>query len=198
MPHKLTLALYAYERCSTLDQEVHYIWHYRLSGVSILYMFLQVTTVAYFLLWLSLVCIYVKMVCFGTVLRKCKLVITLLRVYAVSGGGRTVSVLVFALSMVTVAYTIVPSQRNPGITVGLATGIIADAIVLIVTWHKTYNMVRLARSANVRAPLAVILLRDGQCPIASGPHARSQTDICCRIRLFWVVYQHSHIYDHDI
>ncbi|EPS97031.1 hypothetical protein FOMPIDRAFT_58652 [Fomitopsis schrenkii] len=167
MPHKLTLALYAYERCCTVDQEVRYIWHYRLSGVSILYMTLQVTTVAYFLLWLSLVCNQVKTVFLGTVLRTCKLVIASLRVYAVSGGGRTVSILVFGLSMGMVANVIVPSQRNPVSTVGLATGIIADAIVLIVTWHKTYDTVRLARSANVRAPLAVILLRDGQCPIAS-------------------------------
>lgn len=51
MPQKLTLAFYACERCSKLDQEVRYIWHHRLTVVSTLYVTLQVITVAFFLLY---------------------------------------------------------------------------------------------------------------------------------------------------
>ncbi|GBE84072.1 hypothetical protein SCP_0600500 [Sparassis crispa] len=39
--------------------------------------------------------------------------------------------------------------------------IVADVIVLMVTWMKTYEIKRYANSAHVEAPLATLLLRDG-------------------------------------
>ncbi|KAL6305611.1 hypothetical protein BKA93DRAFT_204389 [Sparassis latifolia] len=39
--------------------------------------------------------------------------------------------------------------------------IVADIIVLIVTWMKTYSIKRYACSAHIEAPLATLLLRDG-------------------------------------
>lgn len=47
-------------------------------------------------------------------------------------------------------------------TAGGTAKTIADAVVLIVTWRKTYHTAQLARQANLSASLAVILLRDGQ------------------------------------
>ncbi|KAL6299459.1 hypothetical protein BKA93DRAFT_753393 [Sparassis latifolia] len=62
-----------------------------------------------------------------------------------------------------------PNIVRPGIllylsTVYLATRIsviVADVIVLMVTWMKTYEIKRYANSAHVEAPLATLLLRDG-------------------------------------
>ncbi|GBE86105.1 hypothetical protein SCP_0806290 [Sparassis crispa] len=39
--------------------------------------------------------------------------------------------------------------------------IVADIIVLVVTWTKTYSIKRYANSAHIEAPLATLLLRDG-------------------------------------
>ena len=38
---------------------------------------------------------------------------------------------------------------------------VGDAIVLLVTFRKTYTIVKLARQANTPAHLAAMLLRDG-------------------------------------
>ncbi|EPS92810.1 hypothetical protein FOMPIDRAFT_1096241, partial [Fomitopsis schrenkii] len=97
-------ALYVCERCITVDQEVRYIWHSRLSIISVLYMTLQVTTVAYFLL--QVVQQFMTLHC-NVLLRKYGLVITSLRVYAVSHGGRAISIVVFVLSLGIAAFDIV-------------------------------------------------------------------------------------------
>ena len=44
----------------------------------------------------------------------------------------------------------------------LALRIIADAIVVIVTWRKTYHTIVLARQADTRTPMSEILLREGE------------------------------------
>ncbi|TFY64999.1 hypothetical protein EVJ58_g2251 [Rhodofomes roseus] len=56
----------------------------------------------------------------------------------------------------------VDTNANAVITVALAASIAADAIVLIVTWCRTYRIRRLARQENIHAPLTSLLLRDGQ------------------------------------
>lgn len=43
----------------------------------------------------------------------------------------------------------------------MALRIVADAIVIIVTWRKTYHTVRLARQSGTRTPMSEILLREG-------------------------------------
>ena len=45
--------------------------------------------------------------------------------------------------------------------VGATSSIVGDAIVLLVTFHKTYGIVKRARQANTPAHLAAMLLRDG-------------------------------------
>ncbi|KAH9829077.1 uncharacterized protein C8Q71DRAFT_863522 [Rhodofomes roseus] len=55
----------------------------------------------------------------------------------------------------------VDTNANAVITVALAASIAADAIVLIVTWCRTYRIRRLARQENIHAPLTSLLLRDG-------------------------------------
>ncbi|EPS97039.1 hypothetical protein FOMPIDRAFT_1129236, partial [Fomitopsis schrenkii] len=184
-------ALYVCDRCFTIDQEVRYIWQFRRSSVSALYMTLQASTIVYFLL--NVVQELMTLPC-DRVLTKCELVITSLRVYAVSGGGRTVSIVVFGLSLVIVANDIVRrmlshSPNDELMELGLnssklrqqlplqyrhlsvaqsgppsrqATKTIADTIVVIITWCKTYNIVQRAREANIPASFAEILLRDGQ------------------------------------
>ena len=42
---------------------------------------------------------------------------------------------------------------------------IGDVLVLLVTWSKTAESYREARRLRIRAPLATLLLRDGQYPI---------------------------------
>lgn len=37
----------------------------------------------------------------------------------------------------------------------------ADALVVVVTWHKTYSTYRMAARSNIKTPLATMLLRDG-------------------------------------
>lgn len=37
----------------------------------------------------------------------------------------------------------------------------ADAIALLVTWHKTFSTVKEARRVGIRASLSMLLLRDG-------------------------------------
>ena len=43
----------------------------------------------------------------------------------------------------------------------MALRIIADAIVVIVTWRKTYSTVLLARQSGTHTPMSEILLREG-------------------------------------
>ncbi|OCH85813.1 hypothetical protein OBBRIDRAFT_739193 [Obba rivulosa] len=40
--------------------------------------------------------------------------------------------------------------------------ITADILILLVTWYKTYAMMKVARQNNIRAPLAAMLLEDGK------------------------------------
>lgn len=42
------------------------------------------------------------------------------------------------------------------------TAIIADIIVLAVTWRKTVGIVRRASRLEIRAPLSEVLIRDGE------------------------------------
>lgn len=47
--------------------------------------------------------------------------------------------------------------------IGQGASIIADALVLVSTWCKTYYTVQLSQQANLPGSLAAVLLRDGQC-----------------------------------
>lgn len=43
-----------------------------------------------------------------------------------------------------------------------AASMAADAIAFVVTWRRTYRVVRLSREANFEASFSSLLLRDGQ------------------------------------
>ncbi|EMD31697.1 hypothetical protein CERSUDRAFT_77971 [Gelatoporia subvermispora B] len=122
-----------------------------------------------------------------------------IRVYALSGGSRLLSLAVALLSLVPVVRSILqnqfPAGHFPGacgtmpgysghirdnrnemyvpvvmrfradmFAVEISTRvpvIIADIVVLVLTWCKTWATVRMAREHNVKTPLMNLLLRDG-------------------------------------
>ena len=43
--------------------------------------------------------------------------------------------------------------------------IIGDMLVLIVTWSKTAQLYRESQRLGIKAPLATLLLRDGECEL---------------------------------
>lgn len=43
--------------------------------------------------------------------------------------------------------------------------LITDALVLVITWKKTFNIKRAAMQSNLKAPLVTLILRDGNVPI---------------------------------
>ncbi|OCH84964.1 hypothetical protein OBBRIDRAFT_839315 [Obba rivulosa] len=114
-----------------------------------------------------------------------------IRIYAVSGGNAWLSAGVCALAAVPACLNIYDDaktsflllplplvgtmcvsgsdlsqsedlHRTSALTIAARTCLIAaDAIVLVVTWVKTYWTMRAARSSGSKAPLADMLLRDG-------------------------------------
>ena len=44
--------------------------------------------------------------------------------------------------------------------------IVANTLVLILTWAKTFRVQREAMRLNMRLPLSTLLLRDGKCLLA--------------------------------
>ena len=44
--------------------------------------------------------------------------------------------------------------------------IVANTLVLILTWMKTFRIQREALRLNMRLPLSTLLLRDGKWPLA--------------------------------
>ncbi|EMD33637.1 hypothetical protein CERSUDRAFT_76360 [Gelatoporia subvermispora B] len=111
------------------------------------------------------------------------------RTYAVSGGSWLLTLPVVALDLVPVGmnaygffaafwFAMVPGPGNEQICVSgssvsqsafvhleaIATRacvMASDALVLIVTWYKTYSIKRNADQAGIQTPLASLLLRDG-------------------------------------
>ena len=47
-------------------------------------------------------------------------------------------------------------------TVYMASMIAADLLVMVATWARTYELRKLAASANIKASLSSLLLRDGK------------------------------------
>ncbi|KAH9829115.1 uncharacterized protein C8Q71DRAFT_728316 [Rhodofomes roseus] len=112
-------------------------------------------------------------------------VVTALRVYAINGRDWRLSIIVFMLLLLCSAYDVFEGSTTPGVAVpppvgciaesytasllvdiilyivSIATSIAADGIVFIVTWRRTYNVVRLSREANIEVSLSSLLLRDG-------------------------------------
>ncbi|KAH9829110.1 uncharacterized protein C8Q71DRAFT_912057, partial [Rhodofomes roseus] len=109
-------------------------------------------------------------------------VIAALRVYAINGKDWRLSAVVFVLLLLRSAYDVFDGIDALGVDVpppvgcvidnapsvdvqvyiaSIATSIAADAIVFVVTWRRTYDVVRLSREANIKVSLSSLLLRDG-------------------------------------
>ncbi|KAH9932613.1 uncharacterized protein B0H18DRAFT_986605 [Fomitopsis serialis] len=194
----ITTAVYLFDRCMTIDQEVSHIWLRRYSVVSALYVLLQAVTIIGFSLGLfqqlvDLDCkvtylvntAWLVMAMLNDILIA---VISALRVYAVNPPNFLAPIVVFVLLFAQTAYEIFEgvtteavnappplgcavgtrstfSILKPTLTVDaacVAAATVADAIVLVVTWRKTYHIVRLARRENITAGLPSLMLRDGR------------------------------------
>ena len=46
--------------------------------------------------------------------------------------------------------------------VGSMASVLVNAVVLAITWYKTFHMVRFSHQIKISSPLVTVLLRDGQ------------------------------------
>ncbi len=64
--------------------------------------------------------------------------------------------------------------------------IVGDALVLAVTWWKTYRLKRAADAARVKTFIVELLLRDGAFLTPSPPVPSARLMFCARHNLLWV------------
>ncbi|KAI0701126.1 hypothetical protein C8T65DRAFT_697124 [Cerioporus squamosus] len=191
-----SIAMVFYEDAITIGREVDLFWGKRLTAASVLFFLNRYITIV-FLLSDMLGSIYPPESLYwihGTVSAKLLLyfpwaAFSALRVFALTGGQRTLSVIVFLLSIVPLVINFVRSSQvvyhwsipviDPffgcaegtsetifvsKLFTGLSRGslILADVIVIAVTWHTTYKTTKIAREGRLgTSSLSLILLRDG-------------------------------------
>ncbi|KAL6299832.1 hypothetical protein BKA93DRAFT_741715, partial [Sparassis latifolia] len=154
-----------FEHVISLTDEIDYMWKRKTTGVTVLFIFNRLLTL-----------VLAFSVVMGAPLWSTNQTSSLspmfsaLRVYAVGGQAWRPAAVVFILSLVPFATNLVlliPLKQRYLLylpTVYLETQIsviVADMIVLIVTWRKTYSIKRYANSAHMEAPLVTLLVRDG-------------------------------------
>ncbi|KAI0684057.1 hypothetical protein BC835DRAFT_1294107, partial [Cytidiella melzeri] len=83
-----------------------------------------------------------------------------LRVFALCNRNVWLFLVVFALNMVPFATNMVMSLSTRGCV------ILADVIVLVVTWIKTFGTVREASRLKIKVPLSEIMIRDGELVVS--------------------------------
>ncbi|EMD31618.1 hypothetical protein CERSUDRAFT_119661 [Gelatoporia subvermispora B] len=191
--------LVLYDHICTLPQELQLIWGRKLTSTMMLfhanrllilvYAILNIVQASFrpgaavscTMLWYTLyaldLCLFALWAAFSGI-----------RVYALSGGSRLLSLAVILLSLVpvgtnayggffgnswqTATFPVLGLQCldskniSETTTTRLAIStrvpvIIADIMVLILTWWKTWATVRMVREHNVKTPLMTLLLRDG-------------------------------------
>ncbi|TFY57127.1 hypothetical protein EVJ58_g7216 [Rhodofomes roseus] len=177
----VAIALYVFDRCICAGREIDLIWSRGHSLVSALYALLEVLTVLYFGLlgaqnFTYLDCKFTSIeprvpetIALQAITASYDAVIAIvaaLRVYAINGRDSRLSVVVFMLLLLRSAYDVFEAVSRLYI-VSIVTSIAADGIVFIVTWRRTYNVVRLSREANIEVSLSSLLLRDGMIYFAS-------------------------------
>ncbi|KAL6306546.1 hypothetical protein BKA93DRAFT_729128, partial [Sparassis latifolia] len=175
-------ALLLFEHAITLSDEIDYIWRCKKTGVTALFisnrffgLVLAVSMVVSITPWHSnpwfdLSHRHQQCAAFSA-----------LRVYAVGGRAWLPAGIVFLLSLVPFAtnlvlyadvcnsnylphYTSCSSCLIYSLTVSITTRAslsVADIIVLMVTWMKTYKIKKYTNSAHIEAPMVTLLLRDG-------------------------------------
>ncbi|EMD31616.1 hypothetical protein CERSUDRAFT_100286 [Gelatoporia subvermispora B] len=149
-------ALVLYDHICTISQEMQLIWGSNVTSTMVLFHANRWLILAYAILNLAQMspqsCAVLNYA--GDALDLCLFVLWAafsgIRVYALSGGSRLLSLGVTLLSLVPVV----------AISTELCK-VAADTIVLFITWLKTWSTIRMAREHNVKTPLMTMLLRDG-------------------------------------
>ncbi|PCH37904.1 hypothetical protein WOLCODRAFT_66564, partial [Wolfiporia cocos MD-104 SS10] len=155
--------LYLYDIVITFHEEIEVIWRHKISVASILYALNR---------YLMIPIIFLPYLLSGRVNRAClALLVYLLMsccttaslatcIYAINGRDWKGSVCVTATGMVQIAINVVSGLE----VVYQVSAILRDALVLFLTWRATYHIVQKAQGSVTSAPLASLLMRDGQCP----------------------------------
>ncbi|OCH93368.1 hypothetical protein OBBRIDRAFT_724893, partial [Obba rivulosa] len=179
-------ALILADHVMTVHQEARVIWCRRFSGVTLLFHFNRWLTFVYAftsimllpilfsisdLLTLRVIihdsctAIAVLSDTYDILLYVVWAIFSAIRVYALNGGHWLLSALVFTLAFLPAATNVVLRLVDFCYLVSVATRVcvrMSDMTVLVVTWKQTYATKRAADRANVRSPLATMLLRDGK------------------------------------
>ncbi|EPS93634.1 hypothetical protein FOMPIDRAFT_1135764, partial [Fomitopsis schrenkii] len=165
-------AVYFFDHCLVFDREIRFIWRRKFCLASTLYLLLHTATLSYFMLTIykglaTLSCnVSTSLVQFvtGNNSQADGTVISSLRVYALNPNDFLIPSAVFVLSFVCHLSGLVSHRGSLIITVrlvytmGEASLIAADVIVLIVTWYKTYATVQLAYTTGISTPFSAVML----------------------------------------
>ncbi|KAI0807511.1 hypothetical protein C8Q74DRAFT_1188059 [Fomes fomentarius] len=146
-------ALILFEYLVTFDREVHFAWRRRITwtrGIFLLNRYLSILEYLFVL---------------GPMLPAQNLLVLIehfpafsgVRVYAISAGNSYITMTVVALAMVPVATNTV-SVRSVATRSCM---ILSDAIVIVVTWIKTWSTVRFAQRIKVEMSFTSLVLREG-------------------------------------
>ncbi|OCH84034.1 hypothetical protein OBBRIDRAFT_742282, partial [Obba rivulosa] len=169
-----------YDHACTLSREVELIWGRKLSSVTVLFHLNRWTI----FLWAVMNLFGLESLATLTASSCNPIVFSAVRIYAISGGKWWLTVVVFALNMVPFGTNAVRTCWSKSTSfdrsfqsgnskrilvhtaiVTRAALIVADVLILAITWSKTYAIRKEAARNNVSTPLATMLLRDGECSI---------------------------------
>ncbi|KAI0330637.1 hypothetical protein GY45DRAFT_1250337, partial [Cubamyces sp. BRFM 1775] len=176
-----------WEYLITLDREVRLVWRRKINSASVIFLLNRYIMLVQFAVQLPLSFLISDKSVRPSVNRPLMpdpvLAFSSLRAYAMSNRTWPIAILVYLLSIATAGYNIVTNMndrtavRNPLVMsdnaqenlIGASTGttatrvclIVADALVIGVTWWRTYRFRQSAARANVKTSLLQLLLRDG-------------------------------------
>ncbi|KAI0674248.1 hypothetical protein C8Q78DRAFT_966836, partial [Trametes maxima] len=169
-----------WEYVVTFDREVSLVWTRKVNGASMIFLLNRYIMLIQFAVQLPLSFTISNEVRIIPLLgfEPCSRPFSALRAYAMSNRTWPVAVIVFLLSITPAGYNIVrfsllppcylpspkrdvPDERS-GTTTTRICLIVADALVICVTWGRTYRFRASAAQANVKTSLLTLLLRDGE------------------------------------
>ncbi|TBU50856.1 hypothetical protein BD309DRAFT_944822 [Dichomitus squalens] len=180
-----------YEYLITVDREVHFAWGRKLSWARCVFLLNRYLTILVYLVVLgpllptvnTFVNVFRSCVFLTRMMQALQVTLYIvwaafagIRIYAISARNRVVSVIVVALALVpavTNAYvsTLTPVAVTPQgcmgsmnlsiITWTTSCMILSDAIVIIVTWIKTWSTIRAAERLNVKMSFTNLVLKEG-------------------------------------
>ncbi|KZT05492.1 uncharacterized protein LAESUDRAFT_655781, partial [Laetiporus sulphureus 93-53] len=161
-------ALFFYDIIITFDQEVRVVWTRKITAASVIYILSR------YLMFLYLILTLVESAVDCEVPSPLRIAFedshspvlilsfTALRTYAISLHAWHVAALVFLLGMVPAGVNSVRQALDSIVVIGTRVCVVAaDGVLLLVTWYRTYGLLKAANEVQVRASLASMLLRDG-------------------------------------